>query len=123
MQILVNVLLHKNNTLHKYQPGDIITCCPNDQPWGWRELTNPAWRIIQDNTMNDFVASIMKDYVKTDNMFIKRLSHLDLSSSMIDYDFRRFLMDDKRRRPIYLAPFPMRLLLQSKLQLDHRIAA
>lgn len=124
VQLAINVFFHKNNTLAKYQQGDVIVARPNGFQWGTRELSNPAWRIIQDDSITPLVLSIMCESAKTPELgFIKRSSHLDLTSSMIGYDFRRYLMDNRRNYPIYLAPFPLRLILASKLTFEQRMAA
>ena len=123
MQLLVNVFQHQNNNLAKYQQGDVIASRPNDHPWGWRELRNPAWRVIQDDSMTELVASILNESLETESGFIKRISGFNLYSNLIDYDMRRYLMDNSRRRPIYRCEFPTRLLIAPKIPFIDRVAA
>lgn len=104
----------RGDIVHIYNPGEQL---------GRRELSRPHWRILIDNRMTETVAQVLGETATVNGVLIPRACKLDLDSDMIDYDFRRYLMDDTRNRPFYMSPFPLRLLIRQKFARSIQVAA
>ena len=104
--------------------GDVVHIYNAGEQLGRKELTLPFWRVLIDNSMTDTVAQVLCEVGHLENnITIPRMAKLDLESDFIGYDFRRYLMDDKRTRPFFICPFPLRLLIQQKFNRQIQVAA